>query len=243
MLLSLYFKSLLIGASIAAPLGPICLLCITITLRHGLGSGCLATLGSASADMVYALIAGLGLTCISSWLFAYQTWLAYAGSAYLLYMGIVILLQPSKHHTIEHKPAPAHNIFIKLFGLTLTNPMSIMAFLSAFTTLGSMGATNSGWHTAAMVAGVSSGSLLWGLGLCIATNKLKNYVLRYMPIIDKISAIIIILFALKIITSVQKTPVRSNTNGGNDCYRFHRKNVSTSPYLKEPHVRQTALSD
>ena len=201
MLFSLYLQSLLIGASIAAPLGPICLLCIMITLRHGLTAGCLATLGSASADMLYALIAGLGLSCISSFLFSYQNWLAYAGSAYLLYMGIMILMQPAVQQSIEHKHAPAHNIFIKLFVLTLTNPMTIMAFLSAFTTLGSMGATASGWHTAAMVSGVSSGSLLWGLGLCIATNHLKSYILRYMPIIDKISGIVIILFALKIITT------------------------------------------
>lgn len=202
MLLALYLQSLLIGASIAAPLGPICLLCITITLRHGLRAGCLATLGSASADMVYALIAGLGLTCISSWLFSYQTYLAYAGSAYLLYMGIMILMQPAiPQSDVEHKRAPAHNIFFKLFCLTLTNPMTIMAFLSAFTTLGSMGATISNWHTATMVTGVSTGSLLWGLGLCFATNHLKSYVLHYMPTIDKISGIVIILFALRIIAT------------------------------------------
>ena len=201
MLLSLYLQSLLIGASIAAPLGPICLLCITITLRHGLTAGCLATLGSASADMIYALVAGLGLTCISSFLFSYQSWLAYAGSSYLLYMGVMLLLQPATHQSLEKKHAPAHNIFIKLFGLTLTNPMTIMAFLSAFSTLGSIGATTSNWHTTAMVAGVSSGSLLWGLGLCLATHRMKNYVLHYMPVIDKISGIVIIIFALKIIAT------------------------------------------
>ena len=200
MLLSLYLQSLLIGASIAAPLGPICLLCITITLHHGLAAGCLATLGSASADMVYALIAGLGLTWISAILFSYQNWLAYAGSAYLLYMGVTLLLQPINHGPLEQKRAPAKNIFVKLFGLTLTNPMTIMAFLSAFSSIGSMGVTTSGWHTAAMVAGVSSGSLLWGLGLCLATNSMKSYVMRYMPLIDKISGIVIIVFALKIIS-------------------------------------------
>ena len=200
MLLSLYLQSLLLGASIAAPLGPICLLCITITLHHGLAAGFLATFGSASADMVYALIAGLGLTWISALLFSYQTWLAYAGSAYLLYMGVMLLLQQAHQQPLEQKRAPAKNIFIKLFGLTLTNPMTIMAFLSAFTSLGAMGATASGWHTAAMVAGVSSGSLLWGIGLCLATHTAKSYVLQYLPVIDKISGIVIIIFALRIIS-------------------------------------------
>jgi threonine/homoserine/homoserine lactone efflux protein len=202
MLLSLYLQSLLLGASIAAPLGPICLLCITITLHHGLRAGFLATCGAATADMLYALVAGLGLTWITTMLFSYQSILALAGSSYLLYMGTMLLIQQAHQGPVEQKRAPANHIFIKLFGLTLTNPMTIMAFLSAFTSIGSMGATASPWHTAAMVAGVSSGSLLWGLGLCLATHSMKSYVLRFMPVIDKISGIVIILFALKIIVSI-----------------------------------------
>lgn len=59
-----------IGLSVAAPVGPIGLLCINRTLSRGRTSGLVSGLGAASADAVYGAVAAFGLTAVSSLLIA-----------------------------------------------------------------------------------------------------------------------------------------------------------------------------
>ena len=77
-----------IGFSIAAPVGPIGLLCIRRSLSEGRWVGLFTGLGAATADAVYGGIAGFGLTAVSSVLVAYRVWLALFGGLFLLYLGI-----------------------------------------------------------------------------------------------------------------------------------------------------------
>src|SRR5262245_17066174 len=67
-ILFLFSKGLLIGLAIAAPVGPIGVLCIQRSLQTGFKIGLMTGMGAAVADGVYGLIAGFGLTAISSWL-------------------------------------------------------------------------------------------------------------------------------------------------------------------------------
>ena len=77
-------RGLLIGFSIAAPVGPIGVLCIRRTLARGRASGLVSGLGAASADAVYGSVAALGLTAISTFLVDQQTWLRLVGGAFLV---------------------------------------------------------------------------------------------------------------------------------------------------------------
>ena len=65
---SLFLRGLVIGLSIAAPVGPIGVLCIRRTLAQGRSYGLVSGLGAATADAVYGCAAGFGLTFISSFL-------------------------------------------------------------------------------------------------------------------------------------------------------------------------------
>ena len=61
----LFVKSLVIGFSIAAPVGPIGLLCVQRSLKRGFRSGLATGLGAASADTVYGFLGAIGFTGIA----------------------------------------------------------------------------------------------------------------------------------------------------------------------------------
>jgi threonine/homoserine/homoserine lactone efflux protein len=90
------FKGLLIGFSIAAPVGPIGVLCIRRTLAFGRGSGLVSGLGAATADAIYGCVAAFGLTVISHFLIHQQFGFRLVGGGFLLYLGIrTFLSQPA----------------------------------------------------------------------------------------------------------------------------------------------------
>ena len=82
-----WFKGMLIGFAIAAPVGPIGLLCVQRTLTRGRWAGLLSGVGAASADAVYGCIAGFGLASLAHLLLAWQMELQVIGGLFLLYLG------------------------------------------------------------------------------------------------------------------------------------------------------------
>src|SRR5215210_5808764 len=160
---SLLLKGLLIGFSIAAPVGPIGVLCIRRTLAQGRAAGLVSGLGAASADAVYGCIAGFGLTFISGLLISQQIWLKLIGGAFLCYLGIrTLLAQPAEHAAVAGGMGLA-GAYTSTFLLTLTNPTTILSFVAVFAGLGlaSMGGDYAA--AALLVLGVFVGSALWWL--------------------------------------------------------------------------------
>jgi len=83
-----FLCGLVIGFSIAAPVGPIGVLCIRRTLAKGRAFGFVSGLGAATADAVYGGIAGFGLTFLSGFLVSEQDWLRLVGGLFLVYLGV-----------------------------------------------------------------------------------------------------------------------------------------------------------
>jgi threonine/homoserine/homoserine lactone efflux protein len=162
--MDIWFKGLILGFSIAAPVGPIGLLCIRRTLAEGRASGFLSGLGAASADAVYGSIAAFGLAAVMSWLTGMQTWLHLFGGAFLIWLGIrSALTPPAVKSAGKVEGLSLGKAYATTFLLTLFNPMTIMHFLIIFAGTGfipsSMGASVALW----LVLGVFSGSALWWL--------------------------------------------------------------------------------
>ena len=86
--ISFLVRGLIIGFSIAATVGPMCILCINRTLHKGQLYGLVSGLGIATADAVYGSIAGFGLTAITSFLIGPQMWIRLIGGLFLVYLGI-----------------------------------------------------------------------------------------------------------------------------------------------------------
>ena len=85
-MLSVFLRGLLIGFSIAAPVGPIGLLCIRRTVADGRTVGFVSGLGAATADAFYGAVAGFGLTVVSGALVQGQTPLRLVGGVFLCYL-------------------------------------------------------------------------------------------------------------------------------------------------------------
>ena len=105
--MDIFLRGLIIGFSIAAPVGPIGVLCIRRTLAEGRLTGFLSGLGAASADMLYGAVAAFGLTAVQDLLLGGADWLRLAGGIFLLYLGVrTFVSKPSelRGHRIQRRP-------------------------------------------------------------------------------------------------------------------------------------------
>ena len=149
-----------IGAAIAAPVGPMCLLLIRRTLAAGAPCGLSTGLGIALGDGVYAVVAALGLTGIMHFMAAYDRPLHVAAGAFLVYLGWRAFFGPSSEARRDRVPvASLGAAFGSALLLTLTNPPTIVSFIAVFAVLAPPRLTALG--SVAMVGGVFAGSLVW----------------------------------------------------------------------------------
>ncbi|AZB41587.1 LysE family translocator [Bacillus sp. FJAT-42376] len=199
----LYLKGVIIGLSIAAPVGPIGLLCIQRTLSFGRMSGFSTGLGAASADAVYGLIAGLGLTVISDILIGNQIWFQLLGTLFLFYLGVKAFLS---------KPVPMaenaseQNIVMSYFSsflLTLANPVTILSFAAIFGAFGIVHSDGTFTTALILVLGIFSGSALWWgiltLGAGWFRRRMKE---NALTVVNLISGAIMMIFGIYILAGV-----------------------------------------
>jgi threonine/homoserine/homoserine lactone efflux protein len=162
MWLSFLLKGMLVGMIIAVPAGPVGVLCIRRTILHGRAAGFLSGMGAATADAMFGIIAGFGLTVISDVLLGYQVWLRVAGGAFLLCIGVSALFaDPLTGTRTQRDPETLFADYASTFVLTITNPVTILAFLAIFAGIGFSGAEATLGRAAILVLGVWLGSLLW----------------------------------------------------------------------------------
>jgi threonine/homoserine/homoserine lactone efflux protein len=165
-------RGFLIGLAIAAPVGPIGLLCIRRTLDEGRAAGFVSGLGAATADALYGSIAAFGLTAISGVLIASQAWLRLLGGLFLGYLGVRTFLAPVSQKPAETRGSGLAGAYASTFVLTLTNPMTILSFAGIFAGLG---VAPGGYSQAGLlVLGVFTGSTTWWLGLSVAFGLLQK---------------------------------------------------------------------
>ena len=197
--LSLFLRAFIIGISIAAPVGPIGVLCIRRTLANGKLAGFLSGMGAASADMVYGAIAAFGISAITNALVGNVFWLRLIGGGFLLYLGIKTFLEKPADEAAPVKQSSLFGMYVSTFFLTITNPMTILSFAAIFA------GTMLGQHTSSpliMVAGVFAGSAAWWLTLSLGIGLFRNRVTQvHMAWINRISGIIITAFGVYALAS------------------------------------------
>jgi len=197
-------RGLVIGFSIAAPVGPIGVLCIRRTLADGRVSGLVSGLGAATADAIYGCIAGFGLTFISSVLVSQQGWLRLIGGGFLCYLGLKTLLAKPAEQVASIKGSGLLGAYASTFFLTLTNPMTILFFAAIFAGLGVASASRNYASAGALVLGVFLGSALWWLTLSgvvgVFRAKLNPHWLRW---VNRISGVIITGLGLLVLLSLR----------------------------------------
>ncbi len=199
---SIFLKGILVGFTLAMPIGPIGFLCIRQTLSKGRLPGLIIGLGGATADFLYGGIAAFGLTIISNTLDTQRIWIRLIGGTIILILGIKIFLTKQKTNSILLNSAGMLKSYASTVLLTLTNPLTVFAFITVFAALGLANGLN---HFSATVLafGVLIGSMLWFLLLnSIVTIFKEKASLSWSLRINKITGSLIIFSGIVTIVSL-----------------------------------------
>ncbi|MCB0002350.1 MAG: LysE family translocator [Anaerolineae bacterium] len=202
----IFARGVAIGLAIAAPVGPIGVLCIRRTLAEGRLAGFVTGLGAATADTVYGAVAAFGLTAVSAFLVSQQDWLRLIGGAFLLYLGIRTFLTRPMPQTAVRDDKSSRTLagdYASTFLLTITNPLTIISFAAVFAGLGLGSGYDDLGSALLLVAGVFTGSALWWLllsgGVSLLRGRITENGLRW---VNRVSGVIITVFGVVALASL-----------------------------------------
>ncbi|HEX2753829.1 MAG TPA: LysE family transporter [Candidatus Limnocylindrales bacterium] len=189
-------RGLAIGFTVAAAVGPISLLTMRRTIAHGRVYGLVSGLGVASADASYGAVAAFGLTAITTALVGARTALALVGGAFLVWLAIrTIRARPASSAALADDRPGLPGAFISIYGLTMTNPMTILSFAGIFAGLGLGG--RGGVDAALLTLGVFLGSSLWWVVLTAIVARLRERITpRALLWINRVSGSVLLGFGV-----------------------------------------------
>jgi threonine/homoserine/homoserine lactone efflux protein len=195
-----FLRGLLIGFSIAAPVGPIGVLCIRRSLTEGRMVGLVSGLGAATADAFYGSLAGFGLTLVANFLVSQQVWLRLVGGLFLLYLGIKTFLSAPASNPGQVAKTGSRGLwgaYLSTLVLTLTNPLTILSFAAIFAGLGLVDTGGDMLSAGILVLGVFCGSASWWLllsgGVSLLRKRVTAELLRW---VNRIAGVVILGFGV-----------------------------------------------
>jgi threonine/homoserine/homoserine lactone efflux protein len=196
----LFLRGLAIGFALAAPLGPVGVLCIRRALAVGRAAAFVAGLGAALADTIFGAMAGLGLTFISSFLLSHQLVIRLIGGSFLILLGV----RGWRDATPDEAPQFNGGLmkdFVATFLLTLSNPATILAAFGVFAALGAID-LDSPSAASLLILGVFFGSTLWWLILAAAAGALRSRCTpQRLRLLNRLASLLLLLLGSAILVS------------------------------------------
>ncbi len=192
------------GVLVSAPLGPLGVLCIQRTINKGFASGFVSGFGAAMADIIYASIAGFGISIIADFLEAQQLIIRAIGGIVLIVVSYLIFKSKAVNQLRRHKTKKSSYFgdFVSSFFITITNPLTVVVFGVAFTSVG-LNEGDSLESVVLILSGVFIGALFWWMGLTLLVNIFRNRIrLRNLWWINKITGILVAIFGLAVFVSI-----------------------------------------
>jgi len=195
-------KGIVIGFALAAPVGPLGVLCIRRTLAHGSKRGLLVGISAAVADILYGIVAAFGVTLISDFIFNQQQWIRLIGGFVLILVG---------YHTFRSHPSTdtktngtnGHiRAFFSTFMLALTNPMTVFTFAGVFASVGLEEIKGNYIFVVFLVAGIFLGTMSWFTLLTTLVHFFREKInTDGICLVNKIAGTILILFGIVALSS------------------------------------------
>lgn len=186
-------RGIIYGLLTAAPVGPIGVLCIRRTLALGRGHGFVSGLGAATADGIYGFLAVFGLSVVNNLLVNAQGGLQLIGGLFLLYLGCKTMTAQPAEKAAEASSSLAGLLgsYLSTFFLTLTNPLTILAFAAIFASVTVEADDCLIW----MAIGVPIGSILWWGALSLGVGLVRErFSARALLWVNRSSGLLIVLF-------------------------------------------------
>lgn len=142
---------------------------INRTLKNGKKDGYISGAGAGLADMVYAGIAAFSVTALHAYLLKKKLLLEIVGAVALISFGLHTF---GKEPTADEERQEPHHKFISAFGLTLANPMTLVAFFAIFAGLH---LSERAFFSDLMLSlGIFGGSFAWWIVLSKIAHKTKH---------------------------------------------------------------------
>jgi threonine/homoserine/homoserine lactone efflux protein len=198
-----FVRGMAIGLSIAAPVGPIGVLCIRRTLVDGRLAGLITGLGAATADAWYGGVAGFGLSVVSTLLLRQSLWIRLLGGLFLCYLGLRTAVATPAAHAASRAGRTLWQSYISALALALTSPLTILSFAAIFAGIG-VAATGDTASAALLVIGVLIGSALWWVILSSAVGLLRARITtRVLRWVNRCSGATLAAFGLLALASLR----------------------------------------
>ncbi len=193
--LHFFWRGLLLGFSIAAPVGPIGVLCLRRTLAGGRLYGLASGLGAATADAVYGLVAGLGLTLAARAWLQQSDWLRPVGAVFLCYLGVRTFFNRPAEQAAAVTGRGLAGAYFSTLALTLTNPLTILSFAAVLAGLGLAGQGGGYAPAALLVVGVFCGSAAWWMLLTTVASQLRGRVgPATLGWVNRVAGVVLVVF-------------------------------------------------
>jgi threonine/homoserine/homoserine lactone efflux protein len=193
------YRGLMLGLMIAAPVGPIGLLCIRRTVRKGFPIGFTTGLGAACADTVFGAIAAFGVSVILDFMHHYDLFIRILGGAFLL------VVAWHTWHDQPRKPKQDAGVsgvlkaVISGFAITVTNPATLVGTLAVVATFGALQGRA---DAATLVGGIFLGSTLWWLILAGGVALVREHFTETRVIwINRITGVVLAVLAFWAVVS------------------------------------------
>jgi threonine/homoserine/homoserine lactone efflux protein len=205
--LGLFIKGIIIGLTLAVPVGPISLVCIHRTIANGRLHGIVSGMGVATADSFYAAVAFLSLTTVSGLIIGQQTVFRLVAGVVLILIGIRIFLSLPATVSADKEQEPYLRDYISLFTIAAANPLTIIFFITILPGFGIVAQGTSLISAVPFVTGIFIGSAIWWITLCGSLGSVRTQLsagnLRW---INKISGVLIICFGTGMLILLLATP-------------------------------------
>lgn len=167
-----FVAGLTAGIAVAAPIGPMAVVCIEKTLAAGWSAGVAHGCGAATVHAGYALLATAGLGVgASEWLQSGQTLLPLLSGIVLLTFALRTMLRAKAAAGVPRAPDLLRGAYVGALLLGGLNPMTLVLFIGLTPLLLTGGDAGLGPFA---IAGVAAGSTLWWIVLSGAVASLRR---------------------------------------------------------------------
>ena len=187
---------IVIGLVMAAPIGPVNIICIRRAMTKGPMNGFFVGQGAAVADGFFGSLAAFGLTGITQIVNTYNGYIQIIGAVALIVIGIKLWLSHPHVNDVKDTFKDRIKAAVGTFLLTITNPLTVLGFIAIFIGLGFGDMGNNLINAGLISFGILIGSSLWwgiiSFGSAKVSKKISD---KHLGNINKVSAIILFIFA------------------------------------------------
>jgi len=192
---SLFVQGIIIGLTLAAPVGPLALICIQRTVTEGRLHGIFSGIGVATADSFYAAVTFLGLTVISGLIIAQQYLFRFLAGVVLILIGIRVFLSIPSAISAKTEHETYLKDYLSMVALAIANPLTLVFFLVILPGYGVVIHGTSFLSAAEFVAGVFFGSTVWWVVLCGSIGSVRSRIsAENLGRINRVSGLLISCF-------------------------------------------------